>query len=264
MHRKDPFAEFKARQRDGWSHFAPVESFTAPPAAHLVRFARIASGARVLDVATGTGVVAVTAARGGARVTGLDLAPALLERARHNAAVAEHPHIEWVEGDAEALPFEDASFDVVLSQFGHIFAPRPDVALREMLRVLRPGGTIAFATWPPEHLVGRFFALTAQFIAPPPGAAPPALWGDPNVVRDRLGDAVASLAFDRGVMWFNALSPGHFLMMLEETVAPARAIAKGDPDARTRFRLAARDLGVPYFEDNRIRQDYLLARATKK
>ena len=161
MPSNDPFAAIKEKQRESWSFFAPVEVFTAPPAAHLVRFARIHAGQRVLDVATGTGVVALTAARAGADVTAIDLTPALLERARENAALAELS-VAWHEGDAEMLPFADASFDAVVSQFGHMFAPRADVALAELLRVLKPGGTLAFNTWPPEHFVGRFFALTAQ------------------------------------------------------------------------------------------------------
>ena len=101
--------------------------------------------------------------------------------------------IEWREGDAEALPYENATFDVVLSQFGHIFAPRPDVATAEMLRVLRPGGTIAFATWPPELFMGRMFMLAARYAPPPPpGSAPPPLWGDPKIVTDLMRAAIGS------------------------------------------------------------------------
>jgi len=111
----DPFAQFKAGQREGWALFAPLEMYTTPPAAKLVRFAGIAPGQSVLDVACGTGVVAVSAARAGARVRGLDLSPVLLERARQNAQIAG-VEIDFVEGDAEALPYADASFDVVLSQ----------------------------------------------------------------------------------------------------------------------------------------------------
>src|SRR5262249_15535051 len=122
----DPFAGFKVAQREVWSLFTPVETFTTIPAAKLVKFAQVAKGQLVLDVGCGTGVVAVTAARSGAKVSGLDLTPTLLERARHNACVA-CTDIEFVEGDAEALPYPDASFDVVLSQFGHMFAPRPAV-----------------------------------------------------------------------------------------------------------------------------------------
>src|SRR3989442_653522 len=187
---QDPFFQFKQNQKQGWAHFAPLEALTIPQAARLVRHARVKNEDRVLDVGCGTGVVAITAARLGAHATGLDLTPELLERARENARISE-VSIEFREGDAESLPFEDSSFDVVLSQFGHIFAPRPEVAISEMLRVLKPGGTMAFSTWPPELFMGRMFALASRYLPPPPaGAAPPPLWGDPNVVRERLGKSV--------------------------------------------------------------------------
>src|SRR5207253_3471399 len=188
----NPIAQFKEAQKQGWAHFAPIETFTTAPAARLVQYAGVIPGQHVLDVACGTGVVAVTAARAGARVSGLDLTPQLLERAGENAKLA-NAEIEFREGDVEELPFDDSAFDVVLSQFGHMFAPRPDVAIGEMLRVLKPGGTIAFSTWPPEHFVGQMFALLGRFVPPPPGAAPPPQWGDPNIVRQRLGDAVTDI-----------------------------------------------------------------------
>ena len=138
----------------------------------MVKFANVRAGQNVLDVGCGTGVVAVTAARKGARVHGVDLTPELLERARENANIAQ-AEIDFREGDAEALAFDDVTFDVVLSQFGHMFAPRPDVAIREMLRVLKPGGRIAFSTWPPELLVGRSFAIMGKYGPPPvPGVSP--------------------------------------------------------------------------------------------
>lgn len=145
-------SEFKDRQREMWASFTPTAMFTTPVAGHLVAFAGVGAGEAVLDVGTGTGVVAISAARAGARVTALDLSPELLEQARENGRIAQHEDIVGVEGDAEALPYPDGSFDVVLSQFGHIFAPRPDVVIAEMRRVLTPNGRIAFATWPPEHL----------------------------------------------------------------------------------------------------------------
>jgi SAM-dependent methyltransferase len=264
MSESDPFQQFKAKQRQAWSHFAPLEVLMAPPAAHLVRFARLASGQRVLDVGTGTGVVALTAASAGAQVTGLDLTPALLERARENAQIAA-VSVDFQEGDAEALPFADSSFDVVLSQFGHMFAPRAEIATAELLRVLRPGGTLAFATWPPEHYVGRFFALTGRYAPPPPpGFSPPPAWGDVSVVRQRLGDAVTDLRFERGIMRFNALSIGHYIRSVEETVGPVRALVEsGDKDTLARYRAELSALASEYFEDNSIRQDYLLTRAVK-
>ncbi len=148
---EDPFLEFKRKQREAWATFAPAATFTTRVAAHLVGFAGVKIGESVLDVATGTGVVAVTAARAGARVSALDLTPELLAEARENGRIAEHPEIAWQEADAEKLPYPDASFDVVVSQFGHMFAPRPEVVVAEMRRVLKPTGRVAFATWPPEH-----------------------------------------------------------------------------------------------------------------
>jgi SAM-dependent methyltransferase len=263
----DPFKAFKDAQREGWSHFAPLETFTTPSAARLVAHARIQPGQRVLDVACGTGVVAVTAARHGAFVTGLDLTPALLERARHNSAVAE-VDVAWHEGDVEALPFPDESFDVVVSQYGHIFAPRPEVAVAEMLRVLKPGGTIAFATWPPELFVGRSFALVGRYMpAPPQPVPPPGLWGDPAVVRDRLGAAIGHLSFDRARMLVPALSPAHYRLMFERTAGPVirlvEILERTDPGALASFRSEYEALVTEYLDDKQVRQDYLLVRAVK-
>jgi len=179
----DPFRDFKQKQRESWVTFTPAATFTTPVAAHLVRFAGIRPGESVLDVGTGTGVVAVTAARAGARVSALDLTPELLAQARENGRIAGHAEIAWQEGDAEKLPYPDASFDVVVSQFGHMFAPRPELAVAEMRRVLKSTGRVAFATWPPEHLVGRMFVLIGRNSPPPPpGVAPPPLWGNPTVL----------------------------------------------------------------------------------
>jgi len=263
----DPFESFKAAQKQGWVHFAPFETITTPCAARLVKRAVIRSEQRVLDVACGTGVVSVTAARLGARVTGLDLTPELLERARENARIAG-VEIDWHEGDVEKLPFGDAAFDVVLSEFGHIFAPRPEVAIGEMLRVLKPGGTIAFSTWPPELFVGRMFGLTASYLPPPPpGVAPPPLWGDPNIVRQRLGSAVKDILFDRATMLVPALSPSHHRRASEKSagamVRLVSALEGSDPAKLEEFRREYDALAGQYFEDNLLRQDYLITRATK-
>lgn len=263
----DPYSSFKAAQRAGWPMFAPLQASTIQPAAHLVKHARVTAGQRVLDVACGTGVVAITAAYAGAQVTGLDLTPELLARARENAEVGGLA-IDWREGDAEALPFPDASFDVVVSQFGHIFAPRPEVAIAEMLRVLAPGGTLAFATWPPDLFVGSMFALSARYSPPPPPGVPsPAAWGDPNVVRERMGDTVRDLVFDRGEVRVPALSPAHHRQVTEHTAPPVARLVQAlqgvDDATLARFRREYDALAAHYFDANAIRQGYLLTRAIK-
>jgi SAM-dependent methyltransferase len=263
----DPLTQFKEAQRQSWAHFVPVEIFTTPTAARLIKHAKIAAGQRVLDVACGTGVVAITAARAGARVSGLDLTPQLLERARENARLAT-VEIDLREGDAEELPFNDGLFDVVVSQFGHMFAPRPDVALNEMLRVLKPGGTIAFSTWPPELFIGRAFALISRYAPPPPsGVAPPPLWGDPNVVRERLGKSVRDIVFDRDCMLVQALSAAHFRTFFEQSAGPVirlvEALSASDPARLSELRREFEKLVEEYFRDNLVRQDYLLTRAMK-
>ncbi len=265
----DSFEAFKAAQKQGWAHFAPYEAHTTPCAATLVKRAGVRSGQRVLDVACGTGVVSVTAARLGARVTGLDLTPELLQRARENSNIAG-VEVDWHEGDVEKLPFGDAAFDIVLSQYGHIFAPRPEVAIAEMLRVLTPGGTIAFSTWPPELIAGRMFALTASYLPPPPpggAAAIPPQWGDPSTVRQRLGSAVKDIHFDRATMLIPALSPRHHRVAAEKSSGPlvrlVAALEGGDPAKLERFRQEYEALVGEYFEGNQVRQDYLITRATK-
>jgi SAM-dependent methyltransferase len=261
----DPFADLKQRQREMWASFSPTATFTAPVAGRLVRFAGIAPGERVLDVGTGTGVVALAAAHRGARVTGLDLTPPLLAVARDNARIAGREDIEWTEGDAEALPYPDASFDVVVSQFGHMFAPRPDVAVAQMRRVLRPGGRIAFATWPPEHLVGRIFAFVGKHSPPPPpGAAPPPQWGNVATIGERLGAAFAAPFFERGVMVVPALSVAHYRTFMEASVGPMQKLVErlaGDSAALAAVRGEFDALVAPYFADNVVRQDYLFTRA---
>ncbi len=235
----DSFEAFKAAQKQGWAHFAPLAMLTTPAAARLVKFAGVQADQRVLDVACGTGVVAITAARLGAKTSGLDLTPELLEQARENSKVAG-VEIDWREGDVEQLPFGDGSFDVVMSQFGHIFAPRPSLAIAEMLRVLKPGGTIAFSTWPPELMTGRMFRLVASYMPPPPpGVSPPP----------------------------PALSPQHFRLLTERTAGPMikliENLSANDPARLAAFRREYDALSAEYFHDNVMQQDYLMTRATK-
>lgn len=262
----DPYAAMKAAQREGWSLFAPIAAFTTPAAAALVNYAGVQPGEAVLDVACGTGVVAITAALRGATVKGLDLAPALLADARRNAALIDAA-IEFVEGDVESLPYADASFDVVLSQFGHMFAPRPERAIAEMLRVLKPGGRIAFSTWPPELCIGRLFDLVGRYLPGPPGAAAPSSWGETANIRSWLGDAVQGLEFHRDEMTIPALSPRHYGANMEHTAAPFIKLVQmlaGEPDRLAAFRTEVVAIVQTYFADNRVRQSYLMTRATRR
>jgi len=264
----DPIALFKTKQRETWTmgNFGDMAVFTTPVAGHLVRYAKVNSGHSVLDVGTGTGVVAITARNMGAKVTGLDLTPALLEQAKASAQLAGHDDIAWHEGDAESLPFPDASFDVVLSQFGHMFAPRPEVAMSEMLRVLKPGGTIAFATWPGEQLIGRQFTLISKFVPPPPGVPSPVMWGDVTVVRQRLGDKVKGLHQERGIMGVPALTPKHWRLFQEAKAGPfIRAVQalQQDPEKLEEWRKEMDEILGEYLQDNIVRHEYLLTRANK-
>lgn len=263
----DVLGNFKAAQKAGWAYFTPLQAITTPAAARLVKHAGLQPGTRVLDVACGTGVVAITAARLGAQATGLDLTPELLAAARDNARTAR-VEVDWHEGDVEQLPFDAAAFDAVVSQFGHMFAPRPDVAIGEMLRVLKPGGTLAFSTWPPELFVGRMFALIGRYAPPlPADVAPPPLWGDPTSIRQWLGATVRDLTFDRATMTVPALSVPHFREMTERAGGPmvklVEALSLNDPASLDALRQECEALVSEYFDDNVVRQGYLMTRAIK-
>jgi SAM-dependent methyltransferase len=144
-------------------------------------------GMELLDVACGAGNATIPAARDGARVTGLDFSPDLLALARERAADAM-VEVDWVEGDAQEMPFDDARFDRVISTFGHMFAPDHRRTAAEMRRVCRPGGAIAVACWTPEGSIGRMFRTIAELVPPPPGGEPPLLWGTEPHIRELLGD----------------------------------------------------------------------------
>lgn len=186
----------KGRHRGMWAlgNYAAVASeVIAPLGPTLVQAAGIRAGQRVHDVAAGSGNVALPAARTGAEVVATDLTPELLERGRRDAA-AEGLDITWLEADAEALPFPDGDFDVVTSCVGVMFAPHHQLAADELVRVCRPGGTIALVSWTPEGFIGQMFATMKPFAPPPPaGSQPPPLWGHVDHVRELLGDRVDSL-----------------------------------------------------------------------
>jgi SAM-dependent methyltransferase len=191
--------ELKARHRAMWAagNFPKIAAETIGAVGPtLVAAAGVGPGQRVLDVAAGSGATAIPAALAGAAVVASDLTPELLAAGRARAAELG-AELEWVEADAEALPFADAAFDTVLSSFGAMFAPRQQIAADELLRVVRPGGTIAMANWTPEGTIGRFFMALAPYMPPPPpGFIPPIAWGRPDHVRELFGDRVTDLRFE--------------------------------------------------------------------
>jgi SAM-dependent methyltransferase len=231
--------ELKSRHRAMWSsgdYPFMVETFLVPIGERLVDAAGIEPGARVLDVASGTGNAALPAARKGADVTASDLTPALLEAGRSQAK-AEGLELEWVEADAENLPFGNESFDVVMSAIGVMFAPHQQEAADELVRVTRPGGKIALLSWTPEGMLGALFRLMKPFAPPPPpGAQPPPLWGSEDHLRGLLGDRVTLDTVERGVLEITAFPQAraygeHFKSYYGPTIA-ARANAEREGRAQ--------------------------------
>lgn len=203
----------KQVQQKVWStgDFAMVGGTVMIVAEELAEALDLLPGDRVLDVACGSGNGALAAARRAwGHTTGVDFVPALLERARERAA-AERLEIELLEGDAEELPFEDASFDTVISIFGAMFAPDQEKAAAELARACRPGGQIGMCNWTPEGWVGRMFATTVKHAPPPPGVMPPLLWGLEERVRELFGDRVSSLTAERCEVVFRFPSPQGWL-----------------------------------------------------
>jgi ubiquinone/menaquinone biosynthesis C-methylase UbiE len=184
----------KARQQKTWAsgNYAAVAAQIHPMSERLVEAADLSAGAHVLDVATGTGNAAIAAARCGCTVTGVDYVPELLERGRARAA-AEGLTVEFVDGDAERLSYPDAAFDAVLSCVGVMFAPNQERAAAELVRVCRPGGTIALASWTPEGFIGELFRTVGRHVPPPPGLRAPLEWGSEQRLRELLGTSVAQL-----------------------------------------------------------------------
>ena len=191
----------------------------APPRELLARM-DLEPGQDVLDVATGTGNVALRAAAAGARVVGLDLTPELFETARRRAA-AYGVSVDWVEGDAEELPFEDESFDRVLSTFGVQFAPRHAVVEQELVRVCRPGGRIGLVNWTPSGQIGELFKIMGRYLpAPPDYASPPPLWGSEEHVRELFADTPVELEFTRGLNPWRFPSAEDYVAFMETHYGP--------------------------------------------
>lgn len=202
-----PDSDLKARHRAMWAsgdYPSMVETFLLPLGPRLVEACGIADGMSVLDVGAGTGNAAIPAAERGAQVTASDLTPELLEAGRKRAE-ARGLELEWVTADAEALPFEDESFDVVMSSIGAMFAPRHQDVADELVRVCRPGGTIGMLNWTPEGMIGALFRTMGPFAPPPPpGAQPPPLWGGEDHMRELFGDRVDWRMLERDVLEITA------------------------------------------------------------
>ena len=222
-------AELKQRHRGMWAsgHYDRVAREVIPQLGeHVVTALAIAPGERVLDVAAGSGNATAPAARAGARVVASDLTPELLDIGR-----AEHPDldIEWQVADAEALPWPDASYDVVMSTVGAMFAPHHQAAADEMLRVLRPGGRLGIISWTPEGFIGRLFATMRAFVPPPPaGVQAPPLWGDEAHVRDLLGARVSDLDVARHHLEVDRFTgPSDFRDYFRDNYGPTLAAYRG-------------------------------------
>jgi SAM-dependent methyltransferase len=231
--------ELKARHSAMWAsgdYPSMVETWLLPLGPRLVAACGIGSRSRVLDVAAGTGNASIPAAQRGASVVASDLTPELLEAGR-SRPVADGLDIEWVQADAEDLPFEDGSFDVVMSAIGAMFAPHHQRAADELLRVCRLGGTIGLLSWTPDGMIGELFRTMGPYAPPPPpGAQPPPLWGSEDHVRELLGENVEYRSMARGVLEVTAFGRpqdfvDHFVSKYGPTIVTRGNAAKTDRQA---------------------------------
>ncbi|MCK6626236.1 MAG: class I SAM-dependent methyltransferase [Anaerolineae bacterium] len=194
----------KAKLKATWTSgdFGQIAKSYAPGAVEFVTRLHLQPGERVLDVACGTGNLTIPAAKSGASVIGQDIAPNLLEQG-WTKAKAEGLNVRFDENDAEALPYEDASFDTVMTMFGAMFTPRPEVIAAELTRTCRPGGRIAMANWTPTGFIGQMFKIVGKHVPPAPGMPSPLLWGDETTVRERFNGSVSDLKLTRRSITFN-------------------------------------------------------------
>jgi len=262
------FAILKSNMQASWlaGDFGQIANFTVKAAEDFVGRTPISPGTRILDVACGTGNTAIPAARAGGLVTGIDIAPNLLEQARKRAA-KEHLAIRFQEGDAEELPVGDHEFDVVQTMFGAMFAPRPELVAAELIRVCKPGGLIAMANWTPEGFVGKSFQLSAEMVPPPAGLPAPVLWGNEQAVRQRFSTAISKLTLTRQKAVFDyPFSPKEVVEFFRQYFGPTQA-AFSKLDKQGQSQLATR-LESLWTEHNtasdgrtRIEAEYLDVRA---
>ena len=225
----------KQRQQQTWASgdYSAIAARIVLVAEHLCDTADLRAGWHVLAVATGSGNAAIAAARHGCDVVGIDYVPSLLERGRARAEVEGLP-VALLHGDAEALPFADRTFDAVVSVFGSMFAPDHAQTAAEMLRVTRPGGTIALASWTPEGFIGQLFRTVAAHVPPPAGVPSPMLWGTEAHLRELFGGGIASLEVVERDFTFRFRSPEDFVDFLRTRYGPTlKAFAAlADDDAR--------------------------------
>lgn len=233
-----PLEELKAKQHQIWSNgdYGKIAWVTVPLAERLCNGVELRPGASVLDVACGTGHVAIQAARTFCQVTGIDYVAELVETARRRTA-AEGLTVAFEEADAEALPFEDSSFDYVVSAIGVMFTADHDRAAGELVRVCKPGGTIGLANWTAEGFIGRLLKIVGAHVPPPAVALPPTRWGNEDVVRELLGDAVTDVSSRTHVVPQRFLSPAAFADFMLTYYGPTCTAAQRlDEQGRAAFR----------------------------
>jgi SAM-dependent methyltransferase len=257
---------FKEGQKAMWTagDYPEVSRRIASVAELLAERVGAQPGVELLDVATGSGNVAIAAAHDGAKVTGLDLTPKLLDVARSRASSAGL-EIEFLEGDAEELPFEEGSFDRVTSCFGVMFAPRQQVAAAELARVARPGATIGVSAWTPEGFVGATFKTSAAYMPPmPPELKPPVMWGNEEHVRSLFADSGGEVTCERLTVSFSASSAEAWLAEDERKLGPV-VMAKAALEPQGRYEQLREDMLKMYDDFNeaedgsfRVQAEYLL------
>jgi SAM-dependent methyltransferase len=228
----------KIRQQAAWSsgNYAVVGTTLQIVGEQLCEAMDLRPGSKVLDVAAGNGMASLAAARRWCRVTSTDYVPALLQNGRARAEAEGHP-IEFIEADAEALPFDDNDFDVVISTFGVMFTPNQDRAASELVRVCKPGGRIGLANWTPEGFIGQVFKTLGKYLPPPPSAKSPALWGTRERLAEMFGAAAIEIRPETRHFNFRYRSPKHFLDVFETYYGPInRAFATLDQQRQVELR----------------------------